>query len=276
MGRSSRCNGIRNSRPPRGRRYSAGSVRCARRGRPLPPKSSGGTPSRCVPKEEEPILRQIVERENQWSDLANKFLKKQATYEGISNYCDFLVPNTQGRRSADWFIRTSKYFTTHVAKTCEVAAVAHPHVGMGAAHYDSMTGDVVKRLVKKIKHEKINMFDVTIPIDQSLTHEELQKIVIKTLHSAMDEFSLLRPSSEKTLMLSNDIMISIAGLSGMTQPMVLDKVLQSSLREHSLFRSIQPGQGIEFNRYFGSKSEIVYGGKNHPLYNTLTIRSPNV
>lgn len=109
---------------------------------------------------------------------------------GLENNFETLSTNTRGGRSADWFAETGKGFATGIADMCIACAVAHPFIGIGAAHNNTITdADRTATLQRQIAGEMIGQSMIGRNIYSTTASMELVSGVARqTIREAFEEF----------------------------------------------------------------------------------------
>lgn len=195
-------------------------------------------------------------------DEEQRRLKQAEERLGIES----LSTDTSGRRSTQWFAQTKKPFATGVATRCLVAAAIHPDTGMGAAHKNFISLDVLGRSTRMATDAFLagQPLGLKRPNDM-LTDEDIRVSTMSVICETIRQFERLLPSVGR---LKGRMIFALAGLNFLPDP-AQKTVLQLSIETmqeclHTIPRQVDVS--VEVIEQIGICSGIIYGGQYHPQY----------
>lgn len=186
---------------------------------------------------------------------------------GRENGVDTLTTDSSGTRSADWFRQTGKAFATGIASTCFAFGIAHPEIGMAAAHLNTVThDDITAAIIRNLRNPQFRDALRTLPDAERhqllVSPRSLGNTVAKALDSAFAEFGSITAGGipqEGTIMFT-------CGLNWLN-PQDIDRVDQgvlSFVRSQPLMNDGQflgRSRGINFQSFLGQSGGVIYGGQ---------------
>lgn len=185
-----------------------------------------------------------------------------------ANGYETLTTDTKGARSAEWFERTGKAFSTGNASSCIAVAVIHEDIGMGASHRNYSDVDItVDRYIRALLNPQLATNPDWMRANSSIRNpRNLDKVVAQAVNEAFEEFNGLNPVFPQ-----RNTVVAVCGSSELEPPLIkrLRRLVASTIETQPL-RGV--GTEIRYVDYSGKKGDIIYGGKNHPSFYLPSFR----
>jgi hypothetical protein len=213
----------------------------------------------------------LAELYKQYATRVARYERLGADARGELERCEMMISNQTSPKPIEWFTEPSRTISTNVATTCVAAAVVHAERGVALAHYDTNT--IEARVTNTIRGRSDLRF-------------------IRQMHSAADR------EARQRIMLTDDTRRAVldytiaeahrafVGLSTEQLPTAGTHIVLcgiyylapddiASLNDFArvcIDNHFTTPSSYVLTSFLGVAGEILYGGPNHELYSSPTIR----